>query len=207
MTTDGTPATVSRRYAARPGGRPAHDGHVHAVGPGPHRSAQPGRAEGEGAGEPLGQRGFVAVVEQLLQLGRAPADPGRPRSTPVPARPARRSRRSQAADDLGQQGAHPRGGSGAGGEHVGVVRARSSDRPAARLVTSESASTSAPSARAAIASYTVDMPTRSAPRVCSARISAGRLELRARACTRRRPPRAPGRRCGRSRAAAGCSTR
>ncbi len=45
--------------------------------------------------------------------------------------------------------------------------------PAARLVTSETPNTSRPSARAAIASSTVDMPTRSAPSPRSIRISAG----------------------------------
>ena len=45
--------------------------------------------------------------------------------------------------------------------------------PAARLVTRETASTSAPAARAAMASSTVDMPTRSAPSVRSMAISAG----------------------------------
>ena len=45
--------------------------------------------------------------------------------------------------------------------------------PAARLVTSDSPSTSMPAARAAMASSTVDMPTRSPPSSAKARISAG----------------------------------
>ena len=45
--------------------------------------------------------------------------------------------------------------------------------PAARFVTSDSPNTSTPAARAAIASSTVDMPTRSAPTTRSMRISAG----------------------------------
>ena len=45
--------------------------------------------------------------------------------------------------------------------------------PAARLVASEMPSTSIPTWRAAIASSTVDMPTRSAPIVAAMRISAG----------------------------------
>ena len=45
--------------------------------------------------------------------------------------------------------------------------------PAARFVTSDSPNTSTPAARAAMASRTVDMPTRSAPSVRSIRISAG----------------------------------
>ena len=45
--------------------------------------------------------------------------------------------------------------------------------PAARLVTSDTPSTSAPAARAAIVSCTVDMPTRSAPSARSIRTSAG----------------------------------
>ena len=45
--------------------------------------------------------------------------------------------------------------------------------PAARLVTSDTPSTSAPAARAAMVSCTVDIPTRSAPRVRNIRISAG----------------------------------
>lgn len=46
-------------------------------------------------------------------------------------------------------------------------------RPAARFVTREMASTSAPRWRAAIVSITVDIPTRSAPMVRSMAISAG----------------------------------
>ncbi|CFS72664.1 Uncharacterised protein [Mycobacterium tuberculosis] len=45
--------------------------------------------------------------------------------------------------------------------------------PAARFVTRDTPSTSAPAARAAMVSCTVDMPTRSAPSVCNIRISAG----------------------------------
>ena len=45
--------------------------------------------------------------------------------------------------------------------------------PAARLVTSDTPSTSAPASRAAMVSCTVDMPTRSAPSVRNMRISAG----------------------------------
>ncbi|SLA00727.1 Uncharacterised protein [Mycobacteroides abscessus subsp. abscessus] len=45
--------------------------------------------------------------------------------------------------------------------------------PAARLVTSEIPRTSIAAARAAIVSWTVDIPTRSAPMVRSMRISAG----------------------------------
>ena len=37
-------------------GRPDH-GEVHPVGPGPHRPAQPGGAEGQRTGEPVGQLG------------------------------------------------------------------------------------------------------------------------------------------------------
>ena len=45
--------------------------------------------------------------------------------------------------------------------------------PAARLVTSESPSTSAPASRAAMASSVVDMPTRSPPIARTISISAG----------------------------------
>jgi len=45
--------------------------------------------------------------------------------------------------------------------------------PAARLVTSEMPSTSMPASRAAIASSTVDIPTRSPPMARTIRISAG----------------------------------
>ncbi|CAM5485577.1 hypothetical protein SGLAM104S_00052 [Streptomyces glaucescens] len=45
--------------------------------------------------------------------------------------------------------------------------------PAARLVTREMPRISAPASRAAIASRTVDMPTRSAPMTRAMRISAG----------------------------------
>ena len=52
----------------------------------------------------------------------------------------------------------------AGREHFEVVEG-DGDRPAARFVTSDSPSTSAPRCTAAIVSSTVDMPTRSAPSV------------------------------------------
>src|SRR5690606_19972799 len=49
----------------------------------------------------------------------------------------------------------------------------SSDMPAAMLVMVETAATRSPRKRARITSGTVDMPTASAPRIFSARISAG----------------------------------
>ena len=65
------------------------------------------------------------------------------------------------------------GGRAAGrGEHVLVVD-RDVRQPAAGLLTIEIPSTSAPRCLAAIASMTVDMPTRSAPAPRIIRISAG----------------------------------
>jgi hypothetical protein len=52
------------------GGGAAHHRPVHAVGAGPHRTAQSGGPEGKRAGEAVAELGFVAGVEQLAQLLR-----------------------------------------------------------------------------------------------------------------------------------------
>ena len=61
---------VRGQPGGQPGGGAAHDGAVHPVRAGPQRPAQARGAEGERGGEPVGQLGVVAGVEQGLQLGR-----------------------------------------------------------------------------------------------------------------------------------------
>ena len=95
---------------------------------------------------PLMARGFVdADAAARLQPGQHLGRAGNPSASPTDG-PPRAPRRGSAAAPV---------------------------MPAARFVTSETPSTSAPAARAAIVSCTVDMPTRSAPSVRSIRISAG----------------------------------
>ena len=84
----------------------------------------------------------------------------------------------RAAHQVPQQRAHPLGRGGARRRAPPGGRAARPIRPAARFVTSESPNTSTPSARAAIASSTVDMPTRSAPSTAQHADLRGRLEVR-----------------------------
>ena len=79
---------------------------------------------------------------------------------------------SEPGNHRGEQGTRPRRRLTARFQHLFVIQ-RLPVMPAAAFVTNETASTSAPAARAAIVSCTVDIPTRSAPSVRSILISAG----------------------------------
>ena len=159
-----------------PGGGPAHHEAVHRRGASADDAAQPGRAEREGVVEALVERARVAGLEERRELGA-------------------RHLVGVLGDPLGDRAHEPgvkRCGLGAHSRSITPRRRRPSpgaaaapaastswwssgvgETPAARFVTSESPSTSAPRCRAAIASRAVDIPTRSAPRVRSIRISAG----------------------------------
>ena len=151
-------------------GSGADDDHaVHPVRPGTECAAQPGGAELQ-TGSRTGRPAPSASRDQAVQRARRACR----RRGPLPATcRSRAPRRSQPPTRLARA-AHPSG-------RPTRCPAASTSRwssgspviPAARLVTSEMPSTSAPASRAAIASSAVDMPTRSAPRIRSIAISAG----------------------------------
>src|SRR5699024_7507005 len=155
---------------------------VHPVGARAERTAQPGGAELEAAGERVGE--FVAGgVVPGLHRGHQPLDLSAALRVGVPVRPGLRG--VDQGVDGSRAGAHSiapairlssRRSTGAASLPAWMTSAWSSGVgliPAAALVTSEIANTSIPASRAAIVSSAVDIPTRSAPSTLAIRTSAG----------------------------------
>src|SRR5271166_4013146 len=138
-----------------------HHCDVHRVRPAAYRSTQPCGAELQRAGEARGE--FVGVARGelggRLRVGivRDPILWLHKGTRPITSASNEPSRVAEAAPAAS----------------TSAWLSGSPPIPAARFVTRDTPSTSAPAARAAMVSCTVDMPTRSAPSTRSIRISAG----------------------------------
>ena len=166
------PSSPAARWRAIPAPTPARPAGSCAWAPRPWRPAAP-RCRMR-AGPRSARRAHAHRLRRAAaRAPRACRGPGRARSSPAPGRAAPgRPRRSRGGDHRAQQLGEPAHRRLPRREHLLVVEGGRL-RPAAMFVTSETAKTSAPRCRAAMASRTVDMPTRSAPIPFSILISAG----------------------------------